>query len=169
MRYAGIGSRSAPLGTRGCCVTVARKMREQGWILRSGGAEGCDTAFAKGAGDQAEIFLPWPDFGQEMYAEPSPWFERPVELPRPSSMALKMVSTFHPAPSRLSWAAKQLHGRNCHIILGRHLDAPVDRVICWTLDEHRGGTSFALRVARAHDIEVHNLADAQVFARYCRT
>lgn len=60
--YAGIGSRETPPAILETMRAAARRLRDLGFVLRSGGAAGADTAFAEGAGVCSEIFLPWPGF-----------------------------------------------------------------------------------------------------------
>lgn len=157
--YAGIGSRRAPHDILGLCTRIARCMVKRDWILRSGHAIGCDQAFELGACEESEVFLPWKDYESEVPL-------RGGFMIMPTVEALQMVPEYHPAPERLSMAVARLHARNCHIILGPHLNEPVDRVICWTADESRGGTSFGLRMARALDIPIHNLHDNRVRRDY---
>jgi hypothetical protein len=67
----------------------------------------------------------------------------------------------------LNAAARHLHARNTHQILGPNLEPadPARFVICWTpnattdgLGRHTGGTGQALRIAATHGINVFNLA-----------
>lgn len=153
--YAGIGSRRAPAPTLSLCTSIARHLRVRGWVLRTGHAIGCDQAFEDGAGDRSEVFLPWKDYE----------FAAPLNgevFRMPSAQALEMAVELHPAPERLSMPAIRLHARNCHILLGRCLNDPVAAVVCWTKDEERGGTAFGLRLARKHEIPVHNLWNPEV-------
>lgn len=157
-RYAGIGSRNVRPGVSGRCVLVARKMREDGYVLRTGGAVGCDQAFARGAAGLYELYLPWADYERDTFPEPDLHTDEPVILSSPSLAAMRMAADHHPTPHRLTRAALRLHARNCHILLGPRLDSPVERVICWTEDERRGGTAFGISMARKLDIPVENLA-----------
>lgn len=157
--YAGIGSRRAPADVLELCTRIAHQNRDRGRKLRSGHAIGCDQAFELGAGAYAEVFLPWKDF-----EESCPTWGTVFIMP--SISALEVVQEHHPAPHRLSMAGMRLHARNCHIILGRCLNDPVDYVICWTRDEERSGTAMGLRVARAYGIPVYNLANAQTRASW---
>lgn len=59
--YAGIGSRRTPPEVLGRMRRVAERLDARGYTLRSGGADGADSAFADGATDK-EIFLPWRGF-----------------------------------------------------------------------------------------------------------
>lgn len=68
------------------------------------------------------------------------------------------AARYHPAWARLDDHARRLHARNSLIVLGRLLDDPVDFVVCWTpKGEWVGGTSQALRVAKAAGIKIFNL------------
>lgn len=160
--YAGIGSRRAPLPTLGFCESIARYLSRRGWLLRTGHAIGCDQAFEAGAGHRAQVFLPWKDYEENVEMEACSVFTVPTVE------AMEMVVDIHPAPHRLSMAAIRLHARNCHIILGGLLNTPVSHVVCWTTDEDRGGTSFGLRLARAHGISVQNLARPEVREKWER-
>lgn len=146
--YAGIGSRETPLD-------ICSKMNElAGWlnnqphkfVLRSGGAEGADTAFAAGA-QFSEIYLPWKGFnGSESTLYP------------PSEKAIEMAIKFHPRFDYLSRGAKLLMSRNSHQIFGKEMNDPVSFVVCWTKDgKASGGTGQALRIAQHYDIKVFNL------------
>lgn len=91
--YAGIGSRKTPPAELARMEAVGAILQRQGWTLRSGGADGADSAFERGA-DRAsredgtaahkEIYIPWsgrdvarfagPDrIGSNMYAAPVRW------------------------------------------------------------------------------------------------
>jgi hypothetical protein len=61
--YAGIGARKPPKEIFHKCFTIAELLAEKGYTLRSGGADGCDTAFEIGHGNHdKQIFLPWKNF-----------------------------------------------------------------------------------------------------------
>lgn len=148
--YAGIGSRRTPAGVLDTMARIAGFLARRGFVLRSGGAEGADLAFERGAdaagGDKA-IYLPFPAFN----ANPSP-------LHTPSAPAMALAERFHPAWHRCSPAARKLHARNGHQILGDDLASPVDFVVCWTEGGRgEGGTGQALRIARAFGIAVFDL------------
>ena len=64
--YAGIGSRETPPNVQKDMQELARILAENGWHLRTGGADGADTAFAQGASRSetpqkggTTIYLPW--------------------------------------------------------------------------------------------------------------
>jgi hypothetical protein len=143
---------------------LATRLEELGFLLRSGGADGADTAFEQGVKNSLkEIFLPWASFNgsRSPYANPSPQAEQ-------------MAEQFHPAWARLSRGPRKLMARNMHQVLGRKLDTPVEFVLCWTPDgvedgtkttAKTGGTGMAIRVATYHSIPVFNLANPDAMTR----
>lgn len=150
MIYAGIGSRRTPPEVIVQMTALAALAASAGWRLRSGHADGADLAFERGAGGQADIFLPWPTFNDA----------HPVQgdaHTRPAPRAFDIAARHHPAWDRLGRAAQSLHARNSHQVLGADLASPADLVLCWT--RSGGGTQQALRIAQAHDVPVLNLWD----------
>lgn len=136
--YAGIGSRRTPLGVLETMTRLAGRLCNLEYILRSGGAEGADTAFEKNLPPEAKVIFRARDATPE---------------------AIALAATVHPAWYACSPAARQLHGRNCMIILGANLDEPAKFVICWqdpTVD--RGGTRLGMNLAASRGIPVYNLA-----------
>ena len=134
--YAGIGARVAPQDVLFDMQAIARRLRKLGYILRSGGAVGADSAFAIGADKDSVIFPPSAATQESMY----------------------LARRFHPAWHRCANDVRHKHGRNVMILLGRELNDPVEFVVCWTRAGRLvGGTGFGLRVAKAYDIKVYNL------------
>ena len=145
--YAGIGSRETPPEILDLMRQIATKLSSNTlcgkhgellgpYILRSGGAIGADSAFEDGSGGDCEIF-------KAHHATPA---------------ARYIAAEFHPAWDRLSEYVQNLHGRNAMILLGEHLDKPVEFVVCWTKDgKDTGGTGLGIRIAQAHGIKVINL------------
>jgi hypothetical protein len=151
--YAGIGSRRTPADVLAVMQKIAYLLSKQGWILRSGGADGADTAFETGCNKQCEIYLPWPGFnGNTSYRHDI------------SPQALELASKHHPAWDRLSNGAKKLHARNCYQVLGPNLDQPVKFVICW--HDNSGGTLQAVRLAQSLNIPIYNLRDETVINKF---
>lgn len=153
--YAGIGSRQTPPEVLTQMIQIARHLSREGWVLRSGGASGADSAFEQGCdleGGEKEILLPWRRFNQNRSTLWLPTFG-PI---RDKAMAL--ASEVHPAWLRMSSAGRCLHARNVMQILGPNLDSPVDLVICWTEGgKVVGGTATAIKLAEARGTPVHNL------------
>lgn len=138
---------------------IAFKLGNAGYILRSGGAHGADSAFEGGAllgAGRTDIYLPWRNFNGHQ----SPLYEVCDE-------ALKMASQYHEVWNHLSQGAQKLHGRNCYQVLGKDLMTPSSCIICWTPDgangtsiptsKATGGTGQAIRLAVHHHIPVFNL------------
>lgn len=153
--YAGIGSRSTPKNILDLMTSIAIKLDGKGWTLRSGGAEGADTAFEIGAFQRREIYLPWPGFNHRTSQHSAP------RLSEPQAEAFEIAAIHHPAWANLSKPVRCLHARNVHQILGPDVTAPVlsKFVICWTPDgAGGGGTGQALRISRYHDVPIFDLA-----------
>lgn len=157
--YAGVGSRETPPEVLQEMSRLAECLAIAGWVLRSGAAPGADSAFEAGvhaaSNDMLEIYLPWKGFAGHKSA-----------LYGTTTESLVMAETFHPAWGRLSDAAKKLHARNCHQILGLNLDDPVKFVVCWTPDgceskrtrsRESGGTASAIVIGEKHGSLVFNL------------
>lgn len=145
--YAGIGSRETPHNVLSYMRILAEELAKRDWCLRSGGANGADSAFEKGCDQTAgakEIFLPWKDFNGSK-----------SELFNQSYGAFLLAEAYHPNWSACKTAARKLHARNVHQILGLDLDTPVKFVVCYTKDGKRtGGTGQALRIAEKLNIPI---------------
>ncbi len=127
--------------------TIARRLDKLGYRLRSGGADGADTAFEKGAINK-EIFLPWDGFNGRK-ADGSSYI-----VPEYND---ELTEKFHPNPRKLGQAAKLFMSRNANQVLGRELNDPADFILCWTSDgKDSGGTGQAIRIARSLKIPVFN-------------
>lgn len=147
MYYTGIGSRETPDDILDLMESAARALRHRaGYTLRSGGADGADSAFERGAGSQSEIYLPWKGFN----GSNSPLYHISTE-------AMELAASLHPAWSRCSQGARKLHARNCYQVLGSDLNAPSRFVLCW--HNGSGGTLQACRLAEACGVPIRNLAD----------
>lgn len=157
--YAGVGSQLTPPVVIGQMHEIALRLARRGLLLRSGGADGADTAFEAGcdaAGGRKEIWLPVKGFN----GNPSPLFP-------PSPAAKRLAGKVHPLWPRLSAFEQLLHARNCHQVLGGSLDDPVLFVVAWTRDgaeseaertRATGGTGQAIAVASRAGVPVINLA-----------
>lgn len=159
MYYCGIGSRSTPGMVIPRMVMYAKVFATLGLILRSGGADGADSAFEFGCDNskgKKEIYLPWRLFNgnQSSFYTVSP-------------DALTMARDVYGSRWKfLSEGAKKLMARNMYQVLGQTLDTPVKFVLCWTKDgctdkdqrtRDTGGTGQAIACATMHNIPVFNL------------
>ena len=148
MYYTGVGSRKTPPHILTMMGLIAHKLAKEGYILRSGGADGADTAFENSAGANKQIF----------YANQA------------TPAAMDIASKFHPAWHRCGAYAKKLHGRNSFQVLGPQLNQPSQFLICWTPDgckSHKtrkyetGGTGTAISIADFYSTFVYNLANME--------
>ena len=160
--YAGIGSRDGvPSDTLRIMSLLANKLESEGWILRSGGARGSDSAFLSGLRNpqaNAEIYLPDRRFNNQI-AGSQPHFINYQTLPG-AQQALNTLHQYHPAPHRLSPFARNLMARNAMQVLGSNLDLPSSLIVAWTpKGEITGGTGQALRMAQSYQIPVRNLGN----------
>lgn len=138
--YTGIGSRNTPADELEKLTKIAAHLEWLGYILRSGGAEGADTAF--------EMGVSRPDMKVIL---------RPKHSTKESE---EVASQIHPMWSACNDYARKLHGRNVQLILGQNLDSPSEFIVAWTYDgKNRGGTRTGLVLAQQRNIPTFNLAD----------
>lgn len=141
--YTGIGSRETPAQVLNLMTFWAVQLNTAGYALRSGAARGADEAFEKGAGNAKEIYLPWLSFNNHSSGQVY------------TDAAYEMASHYHPAWQTCNYAARKLHARNCHQILGLDLETPSEFVLCYTKAGKRtGGTGQALRIASDYGIPI---------------
>ncbi|MCK9369737.1 hypothetical protein M0R04_07515 [Candidatus Dojkabacteria bacterium] len=162
MHYSGIGSRKISKSIEQDMEQFACVAANKGWILRSGGASGSDSAFERGCDrvcGQKEIFLPWMNFNNNKSQYIAPTFA-----------SQELAKTIHPAYNKLSEPARLLLARNMHLVLGPQLNDPVKFVICFTPDgvEHHsnyssktGGTGSAIALASKNFIPIFNIFEEQ--------
>ena len=147
--YAGIGSRETPVKVLQLMGSIAAFLETKHFILRSGAADGADTAFERAVVNNLnkEVYLPWYGFNDST----SPLFTSTDE-------AEVLAAQIHPAWDKCSQGAKKLHTRNVHQVLGMDCATPCKFIVCWTpKGEAVGGTATAIRLAQAHGIPVINI------------
>jgi hypothetical protein len=157
--YAGIGSRICPEPILRVMEQAGKFLAERDWILRSGGADGADSAFERGcdAGQgKKEIYLPWKGFNDnnsELYLKSS-------LLKETKDRAFEIASQYHPVWDQLGYGARCLMARNTYQVLGQDLATPVSFVICFNLGGFtHGGTSQAMRIAKDKNIPIFRLSE----------
>ena len=142
--YTGVGSRNTPTDILNLMTKISIKLDSFGYVLRSGGALGADSAFEKGT-NKKEIF----------HAKDA------------NKEAIKIAKQFHPKWDCCSSYAKKLHGRNSFQVLGKNLMTPSKFLICWTPDGccshsertiQTGGTGTAISIADYYNIPIINLS-----------
>ena len=138
MFYAGIGSRLTPADICDKLTLLASHLEKLGYVLRSGGAGGADTAFEKGVVEPKNKVI---------------W-----KAQHATYKAIEFASAYHPAWQFCSDYARKLHGRNAMIILGEELNEPTKLVVCWSPSDDYGGTAMGIKIAKAHNIPVFNFS-----------
>lgn len=142
--YTGVGSRNTPQHILVVMENIARVLSRKGYVLRSGGASGADSAFERGA-TAKEIYT---------VADCTP-------------EALAIAERIHPAWNRCSDYAKRLHGRNVFQVLGKDINTPSDFLICWTLGaEDIGGTRTAIVLAKENNVITYNLGNPDTLSKW---
>ena len=161
--YTGVGSRETPPTILKEMHHIAYQLAIAGWMLRSGGANGADTAFEHGcdaARGSMEIYLPWGFFNHN-----------PSLLDKPSSDAMLIAAEIHNGWKYLKEPARLLMARNVHQVLGEDLKTPSKFLVCYTKDgctsheqysRKTGGTGLAIAVASLFDVPVFNMHNRSV-------
>jgi hypothetical protein len=158
--YTGVGSRFIPEEIHLDMVWIAKELCKKNYILRSGGADGADTAFEDGCNmvnaNFKEIYLPYENFNYNK----SERYETQWE-------AYAIAQRYHPIWNHLPDYAKKFHARNVHQVLGDDVTKPNPSsfLICWTKDgvdygktsKDTGGTGTAIRIAQDYGVKIINL------------
>jgi len=161
--YTGVGSRDTPDRALQLMHCLGAFLAQRGWTLRSGGADGADTAFEQGAKEHnglREIFLPWVGFNGSSPHESGPGLTLVSGAAEWTEPVLEAVlDNSHFANLKRKQGALKLHCRNVHQILGERPESFISKlVICWTAGgELKGGTATAIKLARKHHVPVLNL------------
>lgn len=144
--YTGVGGRKTPEHIMLQMTEIAMELGAKGYTLRSGGADGADTAFERGANTK-DIYLPWQGFNNNK-----------SDLYHVCEEAIKLAKELHPKGGSLRESVLRLHARNCYQVLGKDLNTPSEFLICWTPGgEVVGGTATAIRLAQLWGIPIFNL------------
>jgi len=163
--YTGIGSRKIPKEIESKMRSFASKMALMHYTLRSGGADGADSAFEAGCdqfGGQKEIYLPWKNFNNNTSLLYDCYSDEHKKIAE---------DVYGPRWKTLSQGVKKLMTRNTAQVIG--IDCvDVDNivfsefVVCWTPDgcesakqrtSKTGGTGQAIELADNFDIPVFNM------------
>lgn len=168
--FTGVGSRSTPKNILELMEKFAHKASKERWVLRSGGADGADSAFQKGATESPlvfdpEIYIPWKGFNGWEVAD------RGIMIPKLGSHwgeAVELAKQFHPAWDNCSDGAKALHTRNIFQVMGRDLKTPSSFLLCYSVPKGNsisGGTRTAWEYAKDRGIPCYNLFHEDVQER----
>jgi len=166
MIYAGVGVRQLPENAYQTLKSIGAALALDDWTLRSGAADGADSAFEEGCNiieGKKEIYLPWEGFNGHSST-----------LYSPPPRAFEIAKEYHPIWNRLTKPQKSFMARNTQQVLGELIFEPCDLVICWTKDgcedgtqttKNTGGTGQALRVAAGYNIPIFNLKNKDCIIR----
>lgn len=168
--YAGIGSRNTPPNVLQIMKEVALILEDNGYILRSGGAQGADEAFQSGVKYplNMEIYLPYPGFrGKYMNQTGYLYIDNHHQDYDKAYQSL----IYHPAGFKMRQTVKNFMIRNYFQIYGIMNRGLSRFVICWTPGAANGytikttfddgGTAQAIRLAAVNNIPVYNLNDSR--------
>lgn len=172
--YTGIGSRKTPVNILWQMYFLARMLADSGWILRSGGAPGADTAFERGVQSQEhgdmDIFLPWDGFNGRKEEVIHRFLDSTESVTRIYTVPPyndSLVRLYHSGFRMLSDPERKLMSRNSYQVLGGDLKTPSQVVFCYTMDgKASGGTGQAIRIARDNKIPVINLHNPNALQKY---
>ena len=155
IHYAGIGSRKTPPNVFKIMTQLGEVFAKKGFVLRSGAAEGADTAFESGcdnASGEKQIFLPWKGFNDstsDLYFENLP------------ILAQDIAFEHHPNLYKSTYGVIKMMARNSCQVLGQDCQTPSHFVVCYCEIDKAGnpvgGTGQAIRVANAYNVPVFNL------------
>lgn len=168
--YTGVGARETPKDICKLMEDIAFKLASKDYILRSGAAQGADTAFEEGAKAYAEqvdervvlgqIYIPWDGFVKGVDWFTADWY-KVLDRMQKKKEAEQIASEIHPAWEKCSRGAKLLHTRNVFQVLGTSLNSPSQFLICWAkLDKYgniKGGTATAWNLAQKYGVPCFNL------------
>ena len=169
--YTGIGARKTPANILVIMRKLAYHLAKDGFTLRSGGADGADTAFGHGWADawmedvdntmhskyKAEIYLPWEGFNDQYSTMEGRWY---ITNPSLYFAAEGIASRIHPNWKACKDSVRALHTRNVFQVLGADLTKRSNFLVCWAeLDGEsiKGGTRTAWELAKQRDVTCYNL------------
>ena len=157
--YTGIGARKTP-------KRIFRKMRMYGdllggfsTILRSGAADGADTAFEVGcdrSNGPKEIYLPWKGYNNHSS----------TLYHVPNGVMAYAATVYGDNWKYLNKPIKLLMARDVQQVIGQDFDSTSEFILCWTPDgcasrdcrtKKTGGTGQAIAVASDLGIPIFNL------------
>ena len=158
--YTGVGSRDTNPEMLDIIQNVASVLGKQGWVLRSGGADGADSAFEAGCDSvqgSKKIYIPWDGFnGRHQDGQSVLTLDQGDR-----AGAMNLVKEVHPAYDMLSRGALALHARNTYQVLGLYLDTPSHFLLCYApVDKYgvpKGGTRTTLMLAQMFNVPSFNL------------
>lgn len=158
--YTGIGSRETPLHITELMNRIGEICADHNIILRSGGAEGADSAFEVGCDSvngEKEIFIPWNNFNGRRSSMKGVYV-------RGNDVHSRVIAhSLHPVFDRLGRGAQALHTRNVNQVLGKDSGSPEPSsfVLFYAPETSsgnvKGGTATAVNLAKRNNIPCWNM------------
>lgn len=153
--YTGVGSRDISSEEYSLIVKIAERMSDLGYVLRTGGAQGSDSAFMEGCRNinpnMMEVWSPWVGFCK---GETDTLTLDEKGLARQFFIKKGIIPWF----DDMKQGAKRLHERNYFQVVGR---LPLSKVCIFCSDEEKGepvgGTRSAVLTARNFGVPTYNL------------
>ena len=172
--YTGVGSRETPKDIQITMRKLGMRLNREGYVLRSGAADGADSFFEAGCDDvnpeRKQIFLPWSRFNNRTANEIGVFADYPAVI---NSQAQAIAKEIHPAWDKLSQGAQKLHTRNVYQVLGPTLNQPSRFLLYWAQIDNKGqvkgGTRTAVELAKKHNVPVFNLGDVEEYDCFLET
>lgn len=167
--YTGIGARKVPVEICLFMGGVAKRMPELGYTLRSGAADGSDSAFEFGChkvGGQGDIFLPKVGFkGRDilMPINGCTYHVQHGDMQRKAADILRETNVCG-FIDKVNIDTYNFFTRNVYQLLGLNLDTPSKVVIYYAPEkdgECQGGTRIAVNLAPHYGIPTYNLLHAE--------
>lgn len=168
--FTGVGSRNISEEEWETIKAVSAWIVSQGGILRSGKAEGSDSAFEQGVEESVEpsskeIYIPWEGAGMNQI----PTHDKVFVLDKPSSVnyalsiehVLSVMDQQH--WDNLKQGGKKLHQRNTHQVLGQDLENPAPSLFLLACADNtrngdvKGGTATAWKLAKKFNVPCLNI------------
>ena len=166
--YTGVGARDTPADVLLLMEDIASELKDLGYVLRSGHADGADKAFERGSNGQNQIWLPWKGFAGSTTNEHKATGHYTIQA---NWVADSIAEANHPNWRACDQAARKLLTRNVYQVLGPGLGITYHEtlskfVVCWTKDgKASGGTGQAIRIAERYKIPVFNLQHSDAMER----
>lgn len=164
--YAGIGARATPNNILSIMKRAGYCWAQQGWLLRSGGAHGADSAFQEGCeagGGYQEIYIPRRGFNDQFAS-----IERGIIVPSRTQMDEAdyiMRQCGVTPPEKYA----DLFRRNVFQIIGLDFKSPARFVLFWAPINDRGdptgGTGASIKIARCYGVPCYNLRRQDILDR----
>ncbi len=154
--YTVAGRRETPTTVYTGLVELSKILRDMGWIARSGGAPGADTAGVQALEPKhKEVFLPWKGFNGNYGKECIALEDMDQSL---VEEAEAFTARLHPEWYNCLKAAKLFHTRNVFELTGKDGTNISKFMICYTENGNvTGGTGQTIRIANALNIPVFNI------------